>query len=34
MEAYNLPVKIREWFLKRLLKQKKDEAKAMEDARK
>jgi len=31
-EAYNLPVQIRRWFLNRLLKQKKDENKAAEDA--
>jgi hypothetical protein len=29
MEAYNLPVKIREWFLKRLIKQKKEESEAI-----
>ena len=34
IEAYNLPIRIREWFLKRLVKQKKDEAKAIEDSRK
>lgn len=34
IEAYNLPVKIREWFLRRLIKQKKEEAKAIEDAKK
>lgn len=34
MEAYNLPIKIREWFLTRLIKQKKDEAKAMKEASK
>ena len=33
VEAYNLPVKIREWFLKRLVKQKKEEADAAEKAR-
>ena len=27
-EAYNLPILIRRWFLKRLLKQKKDENEA------
>jgi len=26
MEAYNLPIKLREWFVKRLLQQKNDEA--------
>ena len=31
-EAYNLPVQLREWFLKRLIKQKKDEQEAMEEA--
>ena len=31
-EAYNLPVQLREWFLRRLIKQKKDEQEAMEDA--
>jgi hypothetical protein len=30
-EAYNLPVQLREWFLKRLIKQKKDEQEAMEE---
>jgi len=30
-EAYSLPVKLREWFLARLIKQKKDEQEAMED---
>jgi hypothetical protein len=28
MEAYNLPIGIRRWFLKRLIKQKEDEAEA------
>jgi len=28
MEAYNLPIKLREWFVKRLLKQKEAEADA------
>ncbi len=28
MEAYNLPIGIRRWFLKRLVKQKEDEAEA------
>ena len=31
-EAYNLPVKLREWFVQRLLKQKADEAEAMESS--
>ena len=31
-EAYNLPVKLREWFLARLAKQKKDEQEAVEQA--
>jgi len=30
-EAYNLPIKLREWFLARLLRQKKDEQEAMEE---
>tara|TARA_R110000824_G_scaffold9309_13_gene41763 strand:+ start:198 stop:497 length:300 start_codon:yes stop_codon:yes gene_type:complete len=29
-EAYNLPIKLREWFVKRLSKQKEDEAEAMQ----
>ena len=33
-EAYNLPVGLRTWFVKRLVKQIKDENKAMEDASK
>tara|TARA_R110002124_G_scaffold209346_1_gene375911 strand:+ start:143 stop:370 length:228 start_codon:yes stop_codon:yes gene_type:complete len=33
-EAYNLPIKIRRWFLERLVKQKEDENKAMEKAMK
>tara|TARA_R100000008_G_C3532847_1_gene140260 strand:+ start:430 stop:558 length:129 start_codon:yes stop_codon:yes gene_type:complete len=32
MEAYNLPIKLRRWFLERLLKQKEDENEAMEKA--
>jgi hypothetical protein len=32
-EAYNLPVQIRYWYLKRLEKQMKDEKKQIEDAR-
>ena len=34
MEAYNLPVKLREWFVKRLLKQKEEEAAASKAASK
>lgn len=34
MEAYNLPVRLREWFVKRLLKQKNDEAEEMKAASK
>lgn len=33
-EAYNLPVKIRTWFIKRLVKQKQDEKEAIEKATK
>tara|TARA_Y100000593_G_C4115220_1_gene239909 strand:+ start:386 stop:601 length:216 start_codon:yes stop_codon:yes gene_type:complete len=33
-EAYNLPIVIRRWFLKRLSKQIEDENKAIEDAQK
>lgn len=29
IEAYNLPVKLREWFVERLIKQIKDESDAM-----
>jgi hypothetical protein len=32
LEAYNLPVQIRRWFLKRLIKQFDDEKKALEKA--
>ncbi len=32
-EAYNLPVKIRTWFVKRLLKQLEDEKKQAEKSR-
>ena len=32
MEAYNLPIKLREWFVKRLVKQKEDESEAMKSA--
>jgi len=34
IEAYNLPIKIREWFLKRLIKQKKEESEEMKKAMK
>ena len=34
MEAYNLPIRLREWFVKRLLKQKNDEADEMKAASK
>ena len=34
IEAYNLPIKIREWFLKRLIKQKKQESEEMNKAMK
>ena len=34
MEAYNLPIRLREWFVKRLLKQKNDEAEEMKAAAK
>jgi len=33
-EAYNLPIGLREWFVKRLMKQLKDEAEAMQKASK
>lgn len=33
-EAYNLPIKLREWFVKRLIKQLEDEKEAMEKASK
>jgi hypothetical protein len=33
-EAYNLPVGLREWFVKRLIKQLQDEKKAIEEASK
>jgi hypothetical protein len=29
-EAYNLPIRLREWFLARLIRQKKEEREAME----
>ena len=32
MEAYNLPIKLREWFVKRLVKQKEDEAEAVKES--
>ena len=31
-EAYNLPIKLREWFLARLIRQKKEEQEAAEEA--
>jgi hypothetical protein len=34
MEAYNLPIKLREWFVKRLVRQKEEEAEAIESASK
>ena len=34
LEAYNLPIQIRRWFLKRLVKQFEDEKKAQEKAMK
>jgi hypothetical protein len=34
MEAYNLPIKLREWFVKRLKKQLDAEAEAMSGASK
>lgn len=34
MEAYNLPVKLREWFVDRLMRQKTEEREAMDAARK
>ncbi len=33
MEAYNLPIKIRAWFLQRLIRQIEEEAKQMEKSR-
>ena len=32
-ECYNLPVGLRGWFMKRLIKQKEDEKEAIEEAR-
>ena len=32
MEAYNLPIKLREWFVKRLVRQKEEEADAVKNA--
>jgi outer membrane receptor for ferrienterochelin and colicin len=32
-ESYNLPVGLRNWFMKRLIKQKEDEKEAIEEAR-
>jgi len=34
LEAYNLPVSLRSWFLKRLQRQFEDEAESVEKARK
>ena len=34
MEAYNLPIRLREWFVKRLIQQKEDEAEAAQAAAK
>jgi len=34
IEAYNLPVKLREWFVNRLVKQKQDESDQIEAAQK
>ena len=34
IESYNLPVKLREWFLKRLVRQKKEEAQHIKEAQK
>ena len=34
MEAYNLPVKLREWFVERLLRQKNEEAEQIKAASK
>jgi len=34
MEAYNLPIKLREWFVNRLMRQKKEENEAIESATK
>jgi len=34
MEAYNLPIKLREWFVKRLVRQKEEEADATKNASK
>ena len=31
MEAYNLPIKLREWFVKRLARQKEEESDAHEE---
>ncbi len=31
-ETYNLPIQVRRWFLERIVKQKEDENKAMEDS--
>jgi len=34
MEAYNLPIKLREWFVKRLMRQKEEENDAIQAASK
>ena len=34
IEAYNLPIQIRSWFMERLAKQLKNEADAIEEAKK
>tara|TARA_Y100000034_G_scaffold135623_1_gene208313 strand:- start:2987 stop:3139 length:153 start_codon:yes stop_codon:yes gene_type:complete len=33
IEAYNLPIKLRHWFMKRLVKQFEQEKKQMDDAK-
>ena len=32
MESYNLPIRLREWFVKRLVRQKEEESEAMKAA--
>ena len=34
IESYNLPIKLREWFLQRLLKQKKEENERVKESQK
>lgn len=34
IESYSLPIKLREWFLKRLIKQKNDENEQIKEANK